>query len=486
MVKGVKHKGLRAGAAKTEITTDKAAVNDPLYARALVIDDGDTAVAIISLDAVGLDDTFEISNDYLPKLRQRLEQKLGIDGRNVLVNTTHTHIAGTMLCDGDKLIERTFQAVAEAMEKMEEVRAGAGIGEEKSIAINRDLKLKNGKHWTIRHAYPCPPDDEVEDIGDIDSDVGLIRFDRLNGEVLAVIINFGCHPLLGVPDGSITANFPGFACRVIEENLSRDSVALFLQGTGGDVIETLNKTTVIPMDSEPVGIMFGVNALRTIRGIDTGACKLNVISRKITLPRRTDIPQRIEELKDEQKTLLDSLRFLSLNFKSFISLYLTHKLHPDYPSDYSYRYINEEKNGLNKLRSMDKRNQDNIDKYIENIKTMERLTRIQDTIETLKKHYKINLDSASETIEAEIVGIRIGDCVIISAPVELLTEIGKNIKKASPYEFTFVSAFSNGYMHYGAPEWHYGLEGYEVTECFLGSGWQKVYEAEALEVINGL
>lgn len=484
MVTGAKR--LRAGAAKAEITTDKAAVNDPLYVRAMVIDDGETAAAIIALDAVGLDEFFEISDDYLPKIKKRLERELGIDGENILVNTTHTHIAGRMLCDGDTLIARTVKAVAEAKDKMEDVLVGAGIGEEKLIAINRDLRLKSGKHWTIRHTNPCPPDDEVADIGDIDANVGLLRFDRLNGEVLAVIVNFGCHPLLGVPDGSITANYPGFACRVIEENLNKDTTAIFLQGAGGDVVETLFKTTAVPMDSEPVGMLFGINALRTIRSISTRDSTINVVSKRITLPRRTDIPQKIEELKEEQKKLLDSLRYLSLNFKSFLPLYLAHKLNPDYPSDYSYRYIHEEKIGINKLRSMDKRNRENVNKYLENIKAMEKLTRIQDRIATLNRHYKINLDSGSDSIEAEIVGIRIGDCVIISAPVEMLTEVGKNIKEKSPYKYTFISAFSNGYMHYGPPERYYELDGYEVTECFLGPGWQKLYEDAALEVINSL
>jgi hypothetical protein len=78
---------------------------------------------------------------------------------------------------------------------------------------------------------------------------------------------------------------------------------------------------------------------------------------------------------------------------------------------------------------------------------MEKLSRIQDKISTLLKHQQLNDASGETTIEMELQGIKIGDCVIISSPLELLTEIGLNIKQSSPYEYTFVAAYSNGYVH---------------------------------------
>ncbi len=68
----------------------------------------------------------------------------------------------------------------------------------------------------------------------------------------------------------------------------------------------------------------------------------------------------------------------------------------------------------------------------------------------------------------------------------MLTQIGLNIKAASPYEHTFVSAFSNGYTHYGPPAEEYALGGYETTECFLAPEWQEMFEAAAREVIAQL
>ena len=83
-------------------------------------------------------------------------------------------------------------------------------------------------------------------------------------------------------------------------------------------------------------------------------------------------------------------------------------------------------------------------------------------------------------------GIKIGDCVLISSPAEVLVEVGLNIKNASPYEHTFVAAFSNGYMHYGPPAAAYSKGGYEVTECLLAPEWQQIYEKKANAIICSL
>ncbi|HEX7010081.1 MAG TPA: hypothetical protein VF184_08865 [Phycisphaeraceae bacterium] len=44
--------------------------------------------------------------------------------------------------------------------------------------------------------------------------------------------------------------------------------------------------------------------------------------------------------------------------------------------------------------------------------------------------------------------------------MELLTEVGLNLKKASGFEHTMIAAFSNGCMHYGAPAADYDKGGY--------------------------
>jgi len=117
---------------------------------------------------------------------------------------------------------------------------------------------------------------------------------------------------------------------------------------------------------------------------------------------------------------------------------------------------------------------------------MEKLARIQDKIATLKKHQMINDESGKATISAEVMGIKIGEFVLISSPAEVLLEVGLNIKRASPYEYTFISAFSNGYIHYGPPAEYYDKGGYEVTECLLAPRWQEIYEKKVAEIFHKL
>ena len=486
---------LRAGVARSDITTDAKGVviNDPLYAKALVLDDGRTKVAIIAMDvtAIGgrqvsqrmLDD---VADDFLPKLRNRIQKELKIPGCNILINASHTHPPGRLLCDDAEQIDRTFDAVSRAMQNMVEVKVGAGSGYENRMTMNRTLKLKDGKCWTVRHTNPCPPDEEVAGVGPIDPEIGILRIDRIDGRPLAVVYNFACHPLFGDARGAITANFPGVASKVIEENLGNGVMALFLQGAGGDIIDVLFKDFNRPRDIESLGTMLGLSTLKALKDIQTKDVKLSVISETIMLPRRTDIPERIKSLQAKQTELLESLRFTSLDFKTFLSLYIKYSISSDYPSDYSYRYLQNEKISTDELAAMDSLNRRNIEKYLKNIYAMEKLARIRDNIATLKKHQAINDQSGEATIPAEVQGIKIGDCVLITSPAEVLVEVGLNIKKASPYAHTFVAAFSNGYMHYAPPEEAYSKGGYEVTECLLGPEWQQIYEKKADEIIRRL
>jgi hypothetical protein len=79
-----------AGVAKVDITDREAMpVNDPLYVKALVLRAGETTAVLITVDAVAIGEIGRIPNDYLSKVRTRLQEELGIEPRNVLVNASH-------------------------------------------------------------------------------------------------------------------------------------------------------------------------------------------------------------------------------------------------------------------------------------------------------------------------------------------------------------------------------------------------------------
>jgi hypothetical protein len=245
---------LWAGAAKVDITNREAGpVSDPLYAKALVIKDDTTTVALATVDAVAIGEIGYIKNDYLGKVRGRIEQELKIAPSHVLVNASHCH---GIVCDD--VDQRTFQAVKLAMERLVPVKAGAGRGREDRIMENRRLKLKNGQEVDVRHAYSLPPDEEVAEVGPIDPEIGVLKLDGNDGQTVAVVYNFACHPIQGVPSGANTADITGFASQVIEDNLGDGAVALFFQGCAGDINPVFYKDVDHPRDAEVLGNMLGL------------------------------------------------------------------------------------------------------------------------------------------------------------------------------------------------------------------------------------
>lgn len=478
---------LRAGAAKSDISRVEAGlrINDPVYAKALVLEQGDTKVAIIGMDVTAIGGIGEVSDAFLPELRARVEAELGIPPLNVLVNASHNHPPISFLCSHEEQVARTFDAVKRAHDALEPVTAGAGSGSENRISMNRTLRLKDGTGWTIRHSNPCPPDDVVESVGPTDPEIGVLRLDRADGSTLAVLYNFACHPYVTVPEGGVTADYPGFASGVIEDNLP-GALAIFLQGAGGDITPILYKDVNRARDSAVEGRLLGLSTLKAVRAIATKPAGLKVVNEGLRLPRKADFEERIAAFKEEEAQLLASLRGTSLNFKTFMPLYMKHLMDPEHPLDYSYRYLQSKSIGEDEFSAIDQQNRDYLAKYLKNIRAMEELARIQDDIATLRRHQKINADSGETTVATEVMSVRIGDFVLVSSPTEMLTTVGKNVKNASPFEFTFISAYSNGYIHYGPPASEYALGGYESTECLIAPEWQALYEAKAAEVLKAL
>jgi hypothetical protein len=476
--------GLRAGVAKQDITNREAGpVNDPLYVKALVLKDDATTVAIITVDAVAIGEIGYIGNDYLPKVRARIEKELGIEPAHVMINASHCH--GIVCSDVD---ERTFRAVKQAAENLVPVRVGAGTGHEDRIMENRRLKLKNGREADVRHAYSLPPDEEVAAVGPVDPEIGILRLDRADGRTLAVVYNFACHPIQGVPSRGNTADVTGFASRVIEDNLSEGTMALFLQGCGGDINPVLYKDVDNPRDAEPLGNMLGLSTLQALRTMRTKEVeRLIVLNETIELPR-ADVGERIRSMKAEQERLLQSLKGTSLNLKTFIPLVVKYNVSSEFPSYYSHRYLHEKAIGRDDLGKLDAENRRNMKLYMENIYTMEQLTRLQTNLALLEKHQADNLAAPKRTVDVELVGLRIGDFVLVTFPGELTVEIGLGIKQRSPHELTFVAGYTNGYIYYCPTAAQLKNVGgaQEDSDCILAPAWQKLFEDKAAQILKRL
>ncbi len=235
---------LEAGTAVVDVTDRTIPVHDTLHAKALILKEGDRTVVLLTIDAVALGELGRIKSDFLPQLRARIAKELGLAPENLLVNASHCH--GVLRPDFPELC---FQVIKSAMAELVPVRAGVGSAQENSISENRRIHMRDGSEVDMRRAYSLPTDQAIAKVGAIDPQIGLLRLDRLDGRNLALIFNFACHPIMNPPGTGNSADYPGIASTIIEEQLG--GTAFFIQGCAGDINPVHYKEVSQPADSTP-------------------------------------------------------------------------------------------------------------------------------------------------------------------------------------------------------------------------------------------
>jgi len=468
----------------------KVEIDDPLFVRALVLDDGGEKVVLVTMDVTAIGARtisqyilYDSADDFMPRLRERVESELGIPGGRVSVSASHTHPPGRLLCDDNEQIDRTLEAIRRALDNMAPVTVGVGKGHEDTLTINRTFVMKDGTDYSYR---PEPPGDEIEKLRPIDPEIGILRIDRLDGGPLAVAYDFASHLLVGCREGKITADFPGVTSRYLEENLGADVTAIFLQGANGDIMEASYDDRENPRNKYDFGYQLGRSVLKVYRSIRTAPARIKVATRHVAFPLRSDIPEAVAAVRKKQAELSASMRYTGLSFKTFLPLYLKYSLHPDFPNHLPHRYMAADDCGDKTFRTLDKQNRTAVQKYLESLRAMELMATNELKIATLEKHQEIITELGGATVPAEIKGIRIGDCVLVAAPMEVLSEIGFKIRKMSPFGHTYIVSNSNGYLHYSPPASYYGRGGYEVTECLLAPEWEKMFYGVVEEIFKEL
>jgi len=235
---------LRAGVAKVDITPEEAdgvmvtghrrvvhGVRDPLRAAVLILEDGETRAAIVTLDTIGAWD------EMVALARERIEKLTGVPSANIMVAASHNHSGPAFKTDskwGRELIDKLGAAAKQASGNMRE--ATLGYGEDRiGFGINR-RKVINGR--AVVRLNPEGPNDPR---------VKVLRFDDGRSLTpLAVIMHAVCHPCFFTwgdkgsrpyPGGypKMSADFPGEAQTFVERCYGDKTSTLFLQGCAGDI-----------------------------------------------------------------------------------------------------------------------------------------------------------------------------------------------------------------------------------------------------------
>ena len=167
---------------------------------------------------------------------------------------------------------------------------------------------------------------------------------------------------------------------------------------------------------------------------------------------------------------------------------MKYNLSEEFPSYYSHRYLHDDALDRKDLRHLDAENRSNIEAYINNIQSMEKLSRVNTNLRLLNKHQASLIASGKRTIDVELNALQVGKFKLLTFPGELTVRIGLNIKKDSGDPNTFVAGYTNGYIYY-APTAEQLLNvggAQEDSDCILAPEWQKIFEEKALEMLTAL
>jgi neutral ceramidase len=216
------HAGIRVGAAKVDVTPSAKAlppsyegILDHLYSRAIVVDDGVSAAALISVDAGG------IPNPIWNEVAERLERDLGIPPANVLLTATHTHSAPRQ--DLGQYTDKIVESVRLAKQRAVPARVGYGTGVS-YINVNRNIIDPKTRRWWEGPNYEGPSDKTV----------AVVEFAAVTGEPIAVYYNYAMHAVTVGQLDLVSADAPGTASHYIEDSFDDKIVALWSSGAAGD------------------------------------------------------------------------------------------------------------------------------------------------------------------------------------------------------------------------------------------------------------
>ncbi len=66
-------------------------IHDPLYSKALVLQNEDTTLAIVIVDICAMD------RDFIGEVKKEIHEETGIKPDHILIAATHTHYAGSIV-----------------------------------------------------------------------------------------------------------------------------------------------------------------------------------------------------------------------------------------------------------------------------------------------------------------------------------------------------------------------------------------------------
>ncbi len=388
--------------------------HDRLHARCIVMDDGETRIAMVVCDSC------LITRDIYDRSKSVAAQAIGIPVNRILTAATHTHSAPTAVplaqCNPDPeyveyLTRQISQAIIDADSRLEPVEIGWGIAQVPEEVSNRRWFVRpqalqpNPFQETGDQVRTNPPRGTgllIKAAGPVDPDVTFLSVRKANGHPVSLLANYGLHYVGGIPVGQLSADYFGeFARQVAGRFKAADDgtfVGIMSNGASGDV-NNYRFPDARPR-SEPFERVQAVASLV--------ADRVAAVNAMIDFQNETSI--RMNEREIEIRIRRPDAGQLELAEALLASAADPSKL----------------------------------------------------TMKEVYAQESVRLSQAPPTVRIKLQTIAIGELAIVAIPCEVFAEIGLEIKRRSPFKTTFVIGLANGYNGYlPSPEQH-RLGGYET------------------------
>jgi hypothetical protein len=437
---------LRAGAAAVDITPREFPMNmpggfeanaatgahDPFHARALVLSDGTTTVAMVVVDSLGA------GRDTIDEAKAIASAKCGIPIENMLVCSTHTHTGPSSGPRDDdspqaryhqQFVTGLAESIVQAHGKLRPAAFGAAAEALPDEVFNRRWYLKPG-------AMPLNPFGQLDQVktnagatnpaldrpaGPTDPDITIISIeDAKSHKALAIFANYSLHYVGGSPKGLMSADYFGEFARVMPSRVKADVdfVAMMSNGTSGDINNIpfgVSRPPREPFEQIRIVAQKAADTAWRARGKikrhETDV-KLGMLQREVTLSLRKPTPEQIAAAR-EVLAIKDPAKKAAL---------------PNRAVDYARRVMSR-------------------------------------------------AEAEESTLSAQLQAIRIGDFCVCGIPFETFCEIGLELKDKSPFPQTMVIGLANAKHGYLPTPAQHRLGGYET---WLGTNYVQLDTSDIL------
>ncbi len=370
-------------------------VHDDLNATSLVIENGNQALAIVSVDLM------VISAEFTRTVRQQISKVTGILPQNVLVSCTHTHNA----------------PASEGLRGVGEVDPVYEAWAAREAATSAILAWQNREAVTISAATTTVSGitvNRTRENGPVDDTATSLRVDRLDRSPLAIVVGFQAHPTVAtvLRPRSVSRDAPGQICDLIEA-AHPGCTAIYLQGACGDV-NFLREYTTPERHEEPAHEVAAavLQSLNSAEPLDTSIIAASVATATVPTRRWTR-----EEIADDQAEARRRLEQKDVTgWRESIGRAMTNR-----PDDMVARHGGDE------------------------WKAVEAMCRFNVEWTELMEQ---DLETRPETLSTEIQALRIGDFGIVTNSSEFFTTLALDVRARSPLPFLILSCYSNGRIGY--------------------------------------